>query len=67
MNPKDDSEKEEKTHYIYICTKNKDWREVYAKNIEKDLISLILHEKNQNLICSDEDGEKDAGELDDKI
>lgn len=50
LNPKDDSEKEEKTHYIYICTKNKDWREVYAKNIEKDLIALILHEKNQNLI-----------------
>lgn len=31
----DDSEKDEKTHYIYICTKNKEWKEVYAKNIEK--------------------------------
>jgi hypothetical protein len=26
MNAKDDSEKDEKTHYIYICTKNKDWK-----------------------------------------
>ena len=46
MNAKDDSEKDEKTHYIYICTKNKDWKKVYDKNIEKGLIKLILHEKN---------------------
>ena len=26
---KSEQEKEEKSHYIYICTKNKEWKEVY--------------------------------------
>lgn len=40
------SEKEEKSHYIYVCTKNDQWRLIYKDNFEKTIIDLILHEKN---------------------
>ena len=59
---KDEQEKEEKSHYIYVCTKNDKWREVYKQNFEKCIIKVILHEKNQALgkNDSDEEGTEDT-------
>ena len=54
---KDEQEKEEKSHYIYVCTKNDKWREVYKENFEKCIIKVILHEKNQALGKNDSDEE----------
>ena len=39
-------EKEEKSHYIYLCTKQPDWKEAHQKHFETCIIQLILHEKN---------------------
>ena len=50
-----EKEKDEGSHYIYICTKQPGWKEVYEKNFEKEIIKLILHEKNQALIRDDDD------------
>jgi ubiquinone/menaquinone biosynthesis C-methylase UbiE len=58
---KDEKDKDEKSHYIYICTKNKKWREVYDQNIEPELIKLILHEKNSGILA-EEDGDSDEQE-----
>ena len=46
---KDEDEKEEKSHYIYVCTKNKRWRDANQMHFEKEIIELILHEKNLNI------------------
>ena len=46
---KDDEEKDEKSHYIYVCTKNKRWRDANTTHFEKEIIELILHEKNLHL------------------
>jgi ubiquinone/menaquinone biosynthesis C-methylase UbiE len=56
---KTEQEKEEKSHYIYICTKNKEWKEVYQKNFEPEIIKLILYEKNQ-AIGKESDSENDV-------
>ena len=45
VDAKDEKEKEEKSHYIYACTKKPDWEEVNKANFEKCIIDLILHEK----------------------
>lgn len=58
VNTKDEKEKEESSHYIYICTKQAGWLENYHKNFEKEIVKLILHEKNQLLLKDDEE-EKD--------
>ena len=50
---KDEKEKEEKSHYIYVCTKNNKWRETYKEHIEAELIKLILHEKAQGALDND--------------
>lgn len=57
VNYANEAEKLEKSHYIYICTKNDKWKEVYNKNFEPVIIDLILHEKNQNLL---KDNSEDA-------
>lgn len=33
-----DKDKEEKSHYIYVCTKNADWRRIYAENFEPGIL-----------------------------
>lgn len=57
---KDEGEKEEKSHYIYVCKKNEKWREVYKENFEKTMVKLILHEKNQALGKNDTDSDDDG-------
>ena len=44
---KDQAEKEEKAHFLYICTKNKHWREAHAEHFEPVLTKLILMEHKQ--------------------
>lgn len=46
----EEEDDEAKDHYIYLCTKNRDWREVHKKNFEKEIVDLILIEKNQHLL-----------------
>jgi len=48
---------EDNSHYIYVCHKQADWREVYQKNFEPEIIKLILHEKNLALIKDDDEEE----------
>ena len=58
VNAKDEKDKEESSHYIYICTKQPGWLEEYHKHFEPEITKLILHEKNQLLLKDDEE-EKD--------
>lgn len=67
VNFQNDTEKEEKSHYIYVCTKNDKWKQVYKDNFEKTIIELILHEKNQNLLKDDNDDEKPKNEIEDDL
>lgn len=63
---KDEKEKEEKSHYIYVCTKNAKWREVYKEHAASVWEKLVLHEKNQALGKGDSDDE-DTGSPGEKI
>uniref|UniRef100_A0A7S3G101 Methyltransferase type 11 domain-containing protein n=1 Tax=Strombidium rassoulzadegani TaxID=1082188 RepID=A0A7S3G101_9SPIT len=44
----DAQESEEKAHYLYICAKQRNWKQVYQENFEPVILQLILHEKNVN-------------------
>ena len=44
-----EEEKEEKSHYIYVCTKNPDWRQVNALYFEKEILKILVNEKNQTI------------------
>ena len=46
MKWENNEEKAEKTHYLYICTKNKNWKKVYKEHFEQEIIRLIILEKN---------------------
>lgn len=48
-------EDEDSSHYIYVCQKQPDWREVYHQNFEPEIVKLILHEKNQALLKDDDE------------
>ena len=37
-----EAEKEQNTHYIYLCTKNDNWEQIYEDNYEKCLKDMIL-------------------------
>lgn len=52
---KQEQEEEDKTHYIYVCTKaNRNWREIHNQHFEKEIVDLIIKEKNQNLKLAEE-------------
>ena len=57
----DEKDKEERSHYIYVCIKQPDWKEINAANFEASIIKLILHEKQTHhpskLDESDDDAE----------
>lgn len=55
VNAKDEKDKEESSHYIYVCKKNPGWVETYKKNFESEITKLILHEKRQAAYRDDED------------
>lgn len=48
-----EKEIEEASHYIYVCTKEADWREQHKKHFEQELIRLVLLEKEQLEIKED--------------
>ena len=60
---KDEEEKDDNTHYIYLCTKNSLWKEVYDQYFEKVITDLILYQKNEYLLAEkDYMSSKDEGE-----
>lgn len=52
-------EKEEKTHYIYVCTKKPDADQVMAANFEKVIIELIKQEEEVHP-CDEKDEDSDS-------
>ena len=57
---KDEEDKEQRSHYIYVCTKRPDWREVNKANFESGILSIILNEKKSAIGATAQDSDDEA-------
>jgi ubiquinone/menaquinone biosynthesis C-methylase UbiE len=65
VDAQNEEDKEEKSHYIYVCTKQHDWQKVYQENFEPVILQLILHEKNMANNKEEDDDDEESQDLND--